>query len=237
MGSVIRTVFGGSSSKNKSQSNNQAYPWAQQAFGGSSANAFNGGLGSLAGILGVGGDPNSGSTALNNFFDSSGGNFLLNQGTDAVNSNMYARGLGTSGADMKGLEDYRQGLASTKLQDYIGDLNNYAKLGLGGGSLVTDAGQQSSSSGSSVENSGGLGKFIGGALSFISDPRAKRDIERIDDWDGKGDGLGRYRFRYADDPSRKIVEGVMADEVKRLRPWAFIPNFRGELSGVNYGAL
>jgi hypothetical protein len=29
----------------------------------------------------------------------------------------------------------------------------------------------------------------------------------------------------------------MADEVQRLRPWAYIPNFIGEYAGVNYGAL
>lgn len=167
MGGIIRTVFGGSKSKSKSESGNNAYPWAMQNFGSSSAGAYNGGLGALAGILGVGGDPNSGKAALDNFFHSSGGDFLLNQGVNAVNSNMYSRGLGLSGADIKGLEDYRQNLASTKLQDFIGNLNDYSKLGLGGGSLVTDAGQYSKGSGSGTESSGGLGKFLGSMLAFI----------------------------------------------------------------------
>lgn len=212
MSSVINTIFGGS--KSNSSSNNQAYPWAQQNFGGAASAGYNGGMGALANILGIGGgggtggtpgtpgtffdlthdgipgnaaaarkagQPTSGYTpgtpgtpgtgggtggdALSNFFNSSGGNFLLNEGTKAVNANMASRGLLDSGADMKGLETFRQGLASTKLQDYIGNLGNFAKLGLGGGSLVTDAGQQSSGSGN--ESSGGLGKFLGAALAFI----------------------------------------------------------------------
>ncbi len=75
------------------------------------------------------------------------------------------------------------------------------------------------------------------AGAMFSDRRLKRDIERVGEWDGKGDGLGRYRFSYKFDPARTIYEGVMADEVERLRPAAYIPNFRGEYAGVNYGAL
>ncbi len=71
----------------------------------------------------------------------------------------------------------------------------------------------------------------------MSDRRLKRDIERIGEWDDKGDGLGRYRFSYTFDPARTVIEGVMADEVERLRPAAYIPNFRGEYAGVNYGEL
>jgi hypothetical protein len=29
----------------------------------------------------------------------------------------------------------------------------------------------------------------------------------------------------------------MADEVKQLRPWAYIENYRDGYAGVNYGAL
>lgn len=119
--------------------------------------------GTGGGAGGAGGAP--GADPLSTFFNSAGGQFQLNQGVNAVNANMASRGLLDSGADMKGLENYRQGLASTYLQNYIGDLGNFAKLGLGGGSLVTDAGQQSSGSGN--ESSGGLGKFLGAALAFI----------------------------------------------------------------------
>ncbi len=79
---------------------------------------------------------------------------------------MYARGLGKSGADMKGLEDYRQGLASTKLNDLMQNYMGLAKLGLGGGSLVTDAGQYSKGK-SSGSSSQGIGSMLGALLAFI----------------------------------------------------------------------
>ncbi len=76
-----------------------------------------------------------------------------------------------------------------------------------------------------------------GGTALASDRRLKRDIERIGEWDGKGDGLGRYRFIYKNDPTNTVQEGVMADEVKELRPWAYVPNWQGDYAGVNYGAL
>lgn len=120
--------------------------------------------GGTPGAPGAGAGASSGD-ALSNYFNSAGGQFQLNQGANAINSNMASRGLLNSGADMKGLENYRQGLASTYLQNYIGDLSNYSQLGLGGGNLVTGAGQQYSSQGSS--NTNGLGNFLGGALGKI----------------------------------------------------------------------
>lgn len=159
MGGAINSIFGGSDQSQ--QSGNSAYPWAQSTFGAGAGGAYNGGLSGLEGLLGMpGGDP----AALQKFWNSTGGNFLLNQGTNDINANMYARGLGKSGADMKGLEAYRSGLASTKLNDMMQNYMGLAKLGLGGGSLVSDAGQYSKSSGGS--SSGGLGSFLGAAMSM-----------------------------------------------------------------------
>lgn len=69
------------------------------------------------------------------------------------------------------------------------------------------------------------------AASVFSDPRLKRDIELL----GRdSDGLGWYSFRYVwDDDAR---EGVMADEVAALRPWALGPTVGGYAT-VNMGAL
>lgn len=85
------------------------------------------------------------------------------------------------------------------------------------------------------KQSGGLGSFLGsaltaGALAF-SDRRLKRDIVKIGELD---DSLGIYGYRYiwSDEPQR----GVMADEVAQLRPWALGPQVNG-FATVNYGAL
>ncbi|ODU22781.1 MAG: hypothetical protein ABS87_01025 [Sphingomonas sp. SCN 67-18] len=64
-----------------------------------------------------------------------------------------------------------------------------------------------------------------------SDPRLKVDVEKVGEMD---DGLGVYDWTYVWGGPRQ--RGVMADEVKRLRPWALGPVIGG-YSTVNYGAL
>lgn len=81
------------------------------------------------------------------FADTGGFKFLLDQGTNQVNSNFYSRGLGQSGAAMKGLEKYRHGLASTYLNQYMDQLFNLGKLGIGAGSVLSNTGQWSKGSG------------------------------------------------------------------------------------------
>jgi hypothetical protein len=76
-----------------------------------------------------------------------------------------------------------------------------------------------------------------GAAVF-SDRRMKADIEELGDWDNKGDGLKRYAYRYKWETPGSRHEGVMADEVKELRPQAYVPNWQGSgFDAVNYAAL
>jgi hypothetical protein len=72
------------------------------------------------------------------------------------------------------------------------------------------------------------------AGAAASDRRLKMDIEKVGE---DADGLGRYRYRYVtDDPAAPLREGVMADEVATLRPWALGPTRNG-FATVDYGAL
>jgi hypothetical protein len=91
------------------------------------------------------------------FADSGGFKFLMNQGTQDVNSNMASRGLLNSGADMKGLEDYRGGLAQTFLNNYLNQVNNMGQLGLGAGGVLAKSGDQSTAKSKSKNASVGLG--------------------------------------------------------------------------------
>jgi hypothetical protein len=72
------------------------------------------------------------------------------------------------------------------------------------------------------------------ALPFLSDRRLKKNIEKVGE---AKDGLGIYEYEYTFDPEATRYRGVMADEVKALRPEAYLPKFRGEYDGVNYAAL
>jgi hypothetical protein len=90
----------------------------------------------------------------------------------------------------------------------------------------------------SKKSPGGWGTDILGAavsaIPFLSDRRLKTNIRKLAE---AKDGLGIYEWNWKADPGGDPVRGVIADEVEKLRPWAFVPNFIGEYAGVNYAAL
>lgn len=237
--SILHDVFGGSGSQSSSQSqsssSNLAYPMLSSTLGGAVGQAPSA-MSQIATLLGLGGNSAAASAGLDNYANSAGYNFAQKQGMDAINNNMYARGLGKSGADEKALAQFTTGLNQQYLQNYLGDLSNLGGLGINAGDVLARAGNVSNSSstskGSSDSETGGLGKFIGSILA--SDRRLKRDIKRVGTYP---DGLGAYEWHYAFDPTKTRYRGVMADEVRLLRPEAYVPNFRGEYAGVNYAAL
>lgn len=72
---------------------------------------------------------------------------------------------------------------------------------------------------------------LGSAAIMASDRRVKRDIVKLG---SRADGLGVYEFRYANDNTRWV--GVMADEVKKVRPDLVLNDAYGIMS-VNYAGL
>jgi hypothetical protein len=78
------------------------------------------------------------------------------------------------------------------------------------------------------------GASLGSAAIMASDRRLKTKITKVGE---AKDGLGIYDWKWRSDPDGPTVRGVIADEVEKLRPWAFVPNFNGEYSGVNYATL
>lgn len=167
MGNILHDIFGGSSSKSQSQSGNQAYPWAMSTFGSGAGSDFSSGSSALQGLLGLGGNSSAAANGLDNYFNSAGGQFQLNQGLGALTSKYASEGLTHSGAAMKGMEEFRQGLASTYEQNYINDLLGLSNLGLNAGQLVTGAGNYAKSSASGDEETGNLGKLLTGFLARI----------------------------------------------------------------------
>ena len=77
---------------------------------------------------------------------------------------------------------------------------------------------------------GGIGS-AGGVTKFFSDRRLKRDIEKVGELE---DGLGLYTWRYVWGDNRH--QGVMADEVAALRPWALGPTVAGYAT-VDYSKI
>jgi hypothetical protein len=80
----------------------------------------------------------------------------------------------------------------------------------------------------------GAGAQIASGFAAASDRRLKTKIKLLR---RDPDGLGWYEFAYKKSPDEMLV-GVMADEVKELRPAAYIKGYvNGEYDGVNYAML
>lgn len=215
--------------------------------------AGTGATSALASLLGVGA-PSVASTAAGigagaNAIAEAGGaqagyqNYLQNAGyapamrqlSQGVTGQGAAAGLLNSGATTKALQTRGTELNHQYFDNYLQQLTGLSGLGLQAGGLVANAGQtstgESKSTGGGPSTVGTIASTVGGLASIFSDRRLKTDIEKIHEF---SDGLGIYRFRYHGHPRR--VEGVMADEVSRLRPWALGP-VRAGFATVNYGAL
>jgi len=139
----------------------------------------------------------------------------------------------------RGYQQDAIGQAGNMMQGSQAILNNAAELPWVGIQAANGAVRQASSGygTSTTTQKQGLGSTLMGlagtglqAASMFSDRRLKTNIEQIGTL---ADGLGLYRWIYRWGESG---EGVMADEVAQLRPWALGPVIGGYAT-VNYGAL
>lgn len=143
--SVKSVLFGKKPKPEMSESGNHAYDDINSAFS-PGFSYFTGGGNMMGNLLGVNGGPAQ-TGALENFANSGGMDFLMKQGQRAITSSKAASGLLNSGSYGTALTKYGQGLASTYLNQYMNNLLDYSKLGLGAGGLVTQAGAYSKGSG------------------------------------------------------------------------------------------
>jgi hypothetical protein len=90
---------------------------------------------------------------------------------------------------------------------------------------------------------GWMNQLIGAAASALpfipgfgaSDRRLKTKIVKVGE---AKDGLGIYEWNWKTEPDGPRARGVIADEVKALRPHAYVKGYvNGEYDGVNYAAL
>jgi hypothetical protein len=157
----------------------------------------------------------------------------MRQLSQGVTGQGAASGLLNSGATVRSLATKGTELNQQYFNNYLQQLTGLSGLGIQGGGLVANAGQKStgSSTGGGPSTIGSIASTVGGLASIFSDRRLKTDIEKIGE---EADGLGLYRYRYHGHADRR--EGVMADEVAQLRPWALGPVIAGYAT-VNYEAL
>lgn len=153
----MSSIFGGSQqqssgqSTNQSQSSNQAYPFIQQALGGT-VNQGAGAGSQLSDMLGLNGTPAQ-SQGFTNWQNGTGYQFGLNQGLDSVSGNAAAQGLLGSGATAKALTTYGQNYANTQYGNYTNQLQSLLGSGISAGNTIGGTGQQSSSQSQSTNGS------------------------------------------------------------------------------------
>lgn len=195
----------------KQESGNHAWGAINDAFKPALGYVTQGGN-MMANLLGVGpGGAAAQTGALDNWANSGGMKWQMEQGNRMINSNQAMKGLLQSGSTLKGLEKYGQGLGSTYLNQYMDQLGRLAGIGLGAGGTMAQAGQWSKGQG---PTQGGAGKSLlpmiaSAAITAASDPRLKENIVPV--------GNGLYEFEYRQDTPLNLPKGVfrgyMADEL------------------------
>jgi hypothetical protein len=122
-------------------------------------------------------------------------------------------------------------------QQLAGQLPYYGTQALGNvGGLFNGYGTQTGQQpGGWLNGLLGAGASLGSAAIMASDRRLKTNIRKIGE---ASDGLGIFEWNWKADPEGPTVRGVIADEVEKLRPWAFMKGFVcGVYDGVNYASV
>lgn len=130
--------------------------------GNAAGNAFNELLG-----LGAAAAP-SAASAFDQYRNSTGYQFRVDEGNKAINQGYAARGQLESGAAMKALQARGQNLATDDFKDYLGLLGNQQGVGLSAGSALAGVGQQYAGTVSANNNMAGQAKgdaYIAGGVA------------------------------------------------------------------------
>lgn len=160
----MSSLLGGNSSgKQSSSSQTGIYNQAYQPLTSALTPTVNTGANAtslLSQLLGVNGPSAAGNTALNNFQASSGFQNQLDQGTKAITNNAATAGLLNSGATLKGLDTYGQGLAQQSFNNYLSQLTGVGTQGQQAASTLASSGgvtNTSSTSNGKTSTKTGLG--------------------------------------------------------------------------------
>lgn len=104
---------------------------------------------------------NAAMTAFNNFTQTPGYQFPLQQGELSANRSLAASGLENSGGTAKALTQYGQGYASTGFNNYLGQLSALANNGQNAAVQTGSAGNQAATTINSANNTQGTANASG----------------------------------------------------------------------------
>lgn len=159
----IGSLFGGSSAKKQDLT---GYNYLTGANG---AAVSNGQAASNASAQLLGTQPITSQTTngFNNYLNSTGYNFALDQGTRAITGSSAAKGILNSGSTAKALQTFGQGLAGQQFNNYLGQLNTQAGQGITAAGQVGAAGTAGGTAAGGAVQSGitTAGGLVGGAVA------------------------------------------------------------------------
>lgn len=117
-------------------------------------------------------------SAFHNYLASTGYDFTMKQGQDAVATSAAAKGLLNSGGTAKALTEYGQNLASTNFNNYLSQLggvsaggyNAAVAVGNAGTGAGSNAAQYTAAGGNAVANGvgGAIGGFGGALTNYLA---------------------------------------------------------------------
>lgn len=99
--------------------------------------------GTIAALLGLGGNTAAAQQAFDTYRGSTGYQFRLGEGLSAVNNRAFAGGAGQSGATLKALLERGQNIASSEFGNYLGQLGGLQAAGANARGLVAGVGTNS----------------------------------------------------------------------------------------------
>lgn len=219
---VFNRIVGGYSGKDAARPAYTGFNWAKESplnseYLSSGASANN----AIASLLGLGGDPAAQEAAFARFRDSSGYRFQLDQGMKSITSNNASKGLLNSGAALKALTGFGQGLANTSMSNYLQQLLGLSQGGLQAGNIITGAGTAAGNQASNAISSARASDLsaqssVGSSFASFSDKRIKTDIRLVRE-DARG--LNWYEYRFTPEAQEELGApaelhlGVLAQEL------------------------
>lgn len=179
MAAIIGGVVGGLGSlfggKKASQAADQGFDYAKSSKLG---NTYlpNGGTANANINALLNGGPNSAAakSAYANYLSSTGYDFQMQQGEQAITGSAAARGILNSGSTAKALTSYGQSLASTSFNNYLGQEDTLANQGLQAGQIIAQAGTQGGATAAQAQAGGIAG--LAGSITGLANNGAFANI-------------------------------------------------------------
>lgn len=128
--------------------------------------------GLFSALLGLGGDQQAAEDAFGQYQDSTGYQFRMEEGMDAITGSAAARGLLNSGSTARGLTRFGQDFASNEFGNYMQMLAGTRDTGLSAAYNVASQGTSGGSGAAAATQQGakdvmsGVGGFLGGAADI-----------------------------------------------------------------------